>query len=78
MTMNPKACPTVGGVEICPDCKGVIYPFEREKTTSCLCVPADYEQCVECGFDHSYDPTEARQAHNLITWAASSSTEPEV
>lgn len=56
--------------EICPDCKGVIYPFERDNKTSCLCVPADYEQCAECGFDHGYDPAEANHAHNLIAWDA--------
>ena len=54
--------------EICVDCKGVIYPFERAKTTSCLCVPVDYEQCADCGFDHGYDPEEAVRAHGLIEW----------
>ena len=61
--------------EICVDCKGVIYPFERENKTSCLCVPADYEQCAECGFDHDYDPAEANHAHDLIAWDASESRE---
>ena len=56
--------------EICVDCKGVIYPFERGNKISCLCVPADYEQCAECGFDHDYDPAEAKHAHDLIAWDA--------
>lgn len=59
--------------EICVKCnpgEAGVYPFEREKTISCLCVPADYEQCAECGFDHEYDPAEAVRAHQLIAWAA--------
>jgi hypothetical protein len=26
-------------------------------------LPADYEECGECGFDHSYEPREAFEAH---------------
>lgn len=55
--------------EICKTCKGIIYPFERANTTSCLCVPADYEQCSDCGFDHEYDPVEAARAHCLLVQA---------
>ena len=58
-------------IEICKACKGVIYPFERAKTSSCLCVPIDYEQCSACGFDHEYEPREANHAHSLISWANS-------
>jgi len=30
-------------------------------------VPADYEACGECGFDHSYEQTEALAAHSKLT-----------
>lgn len=26
-------------------------------------LPADYEECGECGYDHEYEPEEARVAH---------------
>ena len=26
-----------------------------EVTNNCSCLPADYEACAECGFDHSYE-----------------------
>lgn len=28
-------------------------------------VPADYEICADCGFDHEYEPSEAHRAHEL-------------
>ncbi len=27
--------------------------------------PSDYELCSQCGFDHSYEPNEAYEAHTL-------------
>lgn len=29
-------------------------------------LPADYEQCGECGFDHEYEPEEAAKIHKEI------------
>ena len=29
-------------------------------------LPADYETCAECGFDHSYEYAEAYKAHREI------------
>jgi len=29
-------------------------------------LPADYEQCATCGFDHEYEPDEAYRVHNRI------------
>lgn len=38
----------------CPACGG----DHESPDTSC-----DYEECGECGFDHAYEPEEAREAH---------------
>lgn len=41
--------------ELCPSCKGTIFPFSHEDPHRCTCVGEDYEQCGTCGFDHQYD-----------------------
>lgn len=30
-------------------------------------LPSDYEPCRECGFDHAYEPVEARLAHEDLS-----------
>lgn len=32
-------------------------------------MPVDYEECGECGYDHSYEPHEAREAHGALRMA---------
>jgi hypothetical protein len=32
-----------------------------------LPLPADYEACGDCGYDHSYEPVEAHTAHGGVT-----------
>ena len=61
-------------VEICKTCNGVIYPFERANMCSCLCVPTDYEQCADCGYDHEYDQIDAYRAHALLIQAQQESS----
>lgn len=62
--------------EICGTCNGVIYPFERDNVRSCLCIPFDYEQCGDCGYDHEYDPHDAVRAHHLLLQVQEEATGP--
>lgn len=41
----------------CPVCEGDHYDSDND---------CDYEECGECGFDHTYEPREAAEAHGKI------------
>lgn len=52
--------------QTCITCKGNLFPYSKNDPEGCKCLPDDYEQCGECGFDHSYEWNEANKAHALL------------
>jgi len=66
---------TPGAVETCPDCgsRGLSMNHWRECQGKCEpethefvrdeSLPADYEECGDCGYDHQYDAEEAGRWH---------------
>lgn len=41
----------------------ISWPWSSKDEEKHEDLPADYEECGECGFDHSYEPQEAFEAH---------------
>jgi hypothetical protein len=49
--------------QTCITCKGNLYPYSMEDPHRCQCMPDDYEQCGECGYDHAYEWNDAIAIH---------------
>jgi len=53
-------------VEMCAGCKGIVYPYVAGAVGYCTCMPSDYEQCNECGYDHFHDMWKASKEHSKL------------
>lgn len=52
--------------QTCITCKGNLFPYSLEDPDHCRCLPDDYEQCGECGYDHCYEWNAANAIHSAL------------